>query len=118
VEIVQIEQPTAIYTLGSARSISAQSDWLSSFRWARCWRNEWDRRSYADFLAAQVLRYALQAHDAAGVRKVVLEICAQRTVPSSGSVASGLTGLVPRSWAERAAVLLGTLASRRHTDDM
>ena len=113
VEIVQVEQATAIYTVGSPKSISATPDWRSSLSWAKSWRNEWDGQAYADFLAAQVLRYALQSCAAAGVRDVVKEIVVGGITPSAGSIASGLLGLVPRDLAERVAFRVGDQAARR-----
>ena len=112
VTIAQVEQALAICTVGSPMSVSARPDWRSSLGWVQSWRNEWDPQSYADFLAAQALRYAIQAREAAGVRDVVEEIVANRTVPSWGSIASGLLGLAPRAWAERTALRVGGLDDR------
>jgi glycosyltransferase involved in cell wall biosynthesis len=112
VTIAQVEHAMVIYTVGSPKSVSARPDWRSSLGWVRSWRSEWDRQAYADFLAAQTLRYAIQAREASGVRDVVEEIVDSRTVPSWGSIASGLLGLAPRAWAERTALRVGGLAER------
>jgi hypothetical protein len=112
VEIIQVEDATAIYTVGSPKSISARPDWRSSLTWVQSWRNQWDRQAYADFLAAQALRYAIQSREATGVRDVVEEILGSRTVPSLGSIASGLIGLAPRTWAERTALRVGGSSPR------
>jgi len=109
VEFHQVEAATAIYTVGSPKSISARPDWRSSLTWVQSWREDWNPHSYVDFLAAQVLRYAFQSRQVSGVRDVLREIIAWRTAPSWGSVASGLLGLAPRSWAERAALGIGEL---------
>ena len=89
VEIIQVEEATAIYTVGSPRSISARPDRRSSLTWVQSRRDDWDRQAYADFLAAQALRYAIQSREATGVCDVVGGILGSRTVPSLGSIASG-----------------------------
>ncbi len=111
VRIAQAEQATVIYTIGSPKSVSARPDWRSSLGWVRSWRNEWHRQAYADFLAAQALRYAIQSREATGILDVLEEIVGSRTMPSLGSIASGLLGLAPRAWAERTALRVGGLSN-------
>lgn len=106
VELVQVEQATAVISVGSADSISASPDWEASLQWAASWRADWHRQTYADFLAAQVLRYALQARDGKGVSRVLKELASTRTPPNFWSSMSGLVGLVPRGLAERIAFRL------------
>lgn len=60
VRFMQVPEPVVRVFLGSALSISAGTDWQESLRWAdRQLRQVPD--VYADFLAAQSLRYALGA---------------------------------------------------------
>jgi hypothetical protein len=105
-ELVQVEQTAAIVSIGSAHSISARPDWNASLEWARSWRGAWDPKTYADFLSAQVLRYAIQARDRRGIALTLQEIRRAGTLPSGWSAYSGLLGIVPRTFAERAALAL------------
>jgi hypothetical protein len=113
VELVQVEQATAIVAIGSADSISAKPDWNASLEWAKAWRGVWHPQTYADFLAAQVLRYAIQARDRHGVALTMQELRRAGTLPSGWSTYSGLLGFVPRQLAERTALALSERSGRR-----
>ncbi len=113
-ELVQVDAPTAIVSVGSTGSISAKPDWRASLEWAMSWRDSWDSRTYVDFLSAQVLRYALQARDHAGVMATLHEIRRAAAVPSGWSLYSGLLGVVPRKLAERVALRSRCTEPRKH----
>ncbi|MFD0784235.1 glycosyltransferase family 2 protein [Micromonospora azadirachtae] len=103
VRIVQVEQATAIYTVGSPGSISASADWRTSWGWAQRWEGVWSPETFSDFIAAQTLRYALQARDGAGVREMVRAI-RRNTPPSARNAVLAALGLVPRATLERIAM--------------
>jgi glycosyltransferase involved in cell wall biosynthesis len=107
VKIVQIEEATAVYTVGSPGSISAGADWRSSWEWARRWEGVWAPGTFADFIAAQTLRYALQARDREGVREMVRAI-RRNSPPSARNAALAALGLVPRATLERIAMRRST----------
>jgi hypothetical protein len=112
VELAQVEQATAIVSIGSVHSISAKPDWNASLEWARTWKGVWHPQTYADFLAAQVLRYAIQARDRRGVALTMQELRRAGTLPSGWSAYSGLLGFVPRQFAERAALAISGRTAR------
>ncbi len=100
---VQTAEPVARIHLGSALSISATTDWRSSLDWAnRVLRS--DPAVYADFVAAQPLRYALAARSWTGVRTVISALRGARHLPSTGPVVIGVAGLLPRGAIDRATV--------------
>ncbi|WBB56782.1 glycosyltransferase family 2 protein [Verrucosispora sp. WMMD573] len=103
VRIVQVEEATAIYTVGSPGSVSAGADWRTSWSWARRWEGVWAPETFSDFIAAQTLRYALQARDLAGVREMVAAIRRNAT-PSARNALIAALGLVPRAALERVAM--------------
>ncbi|MEU5550632.1 glycosyltransferase [Micromonospora sp. NPDC047793] len=102
-KIVQIEEATAVYTVGSPGSISAGADWRTSWAWAQRWEGVWAPETFADFVTAQTLRYALQARDREGVREMVRAI-RRNSVPSASNAVLAALGLVPRSVLERVAM--------------
>ncbi|PZG12799.1 hypothetical protein C1I95_25075 [Micromonospora craterilacus] len=102
-KIVQIEEATAIYTVGSPGSISASADWRTSWDWARRWEGVWAPETFSDFIAAQTLRYAVQARDREGVREMVRAI-RRNSPPSARNAVLAALGLVPRSALERVAM--------------
>lgn len=97
-------------TMGSAASISAKADWQGSLDWYQASSPAWSSRARADFLAAQVMRYALQARSLSGVRACISRISANKCVPGLSSWALGLVGLIPRRAAQAA---FGIAAGRR-----
>jgi glycosyltransferase involved in cell wall biosynthesis len=97
--VVQVPDELVTIAMGSSGSISAAPDWESSMAWAA--ETIVEPHVLADFLAAQPLRYALQARSAGGVRAVVGEISRLRVVPSAGPIAIGLAGAAPRAHLER-----------------
>ncbi|GIJ19899.1 glycosyltransferase family 2 protein [Micromonospora lutea] len=103
VKITQIEAATAIYTVGSPDSISARADWRTSWEWARRWEGVWAAETFSDFIAAQTLRYALQARDLTGVREMVRAI-RRNAPPSARNSLLAALGLVPRAALERVAM--------------
>ncbi|WP_369413862.1 glycosyltransferase [Aeromicrobium wangtongii] len=97
-------------TMGTEASISANADWRASLAWYDASSARWSRRSRADFLIAQGLRYALQARSMAGVWAVVRRTCINRQLPSLPSIALGLVGLIPRRSAQS---VFGIAANRK-----
>ncbi|MFI7026006.1 glycosyltransferase [Micromonospora sp. NPDC049900] len=102
-KIVQIEEATAVYTVGSPGSISAGADWRTSWSWVQRWEGVWAPETFADFVTAQTLRYALQARDREGVREMVRAI-RRNSVPSASNTVLAALGLVPRAALERVAM--------------
>ncbi|MFV2102836.1 glycosyltransferase family 2 protein [Micromonospora sp. LOL_024] len=102
-KVVQIKEATAVYTVGSPGSISADADWRTSWDWARRWEGVWAPKTFSDFIAAQTLRYALQARDREGIREMVRAIRRNAT-PSARNFVLATLGLVPRSALERVAM--------------
>ncbi|MEU8260766.1 glycosyltransferase [Micromonospora sp. NPDC048999] len=103
VTITQVPEATAVYTVGSPGSVSAGADWRTSWEWAKRWEGVWARETFADFIAAQTLRYALQARDWAGVRELVRAI-RRNSPPSARNAALAALGMVPRATLERVAM--------------
>ncbi|SBT52712.1 glycosyltransferase family 2 protein [Micromonospora auratinigra] len=101
--IVQIEEATAVYTVGSPGSISAGADWRTSWEWARRWEGVWRPETFADFVTAQTLRYALQARDGQGVREM-LRVIRRTSPPSARNATLAVLGLLPRRTLERVAM--------------
>jgi glycosyltransferase involved in cell wall biosynthesis len=101
VVIRQLEQATTVFTVGSARSMSASGNWSASLAWARDSRASWDGQTYVDFLASQTLRYAVQARSLLGVALTVVEIVRRGRLPRFCSLASALLGVAPRRYLER-----------------
>jgi hypothetical protein len=99
--------------MGSVGSISATSDWRTSLEWGRSWRREASRAVYADFVAGQPLRYAMQARSSAGVRACVRELSSAGAWPSLGTLALGLGGALPRGVALRAVTLAARVRGPR-----
>lgn len=103
---VQTTEPIARIQVGSARSISAGSDWRASLDWANRVLVA-DSAVYADFLSAQVLRYALTSRSWVGCRAVLAALWRTKQWPSFGPSVVGLAGLLPRRTFERAIVIAG-----------
>jgi glycosyltransferase involved in cell wall biosynthesis len=106
-QLVQIEDATAIYTIGSPGSVSARADWRTSWEWVKQWEGVWDKGTFSDFVAAQTLRYALQARDWRGVADLVRAI-RRNSAPSLSNAALAALGVIPRTALER----LATVQSR------
>lgn len=102
VTLIQLEEVTAEIAVGSAGSISASSRWKESLDWATSLEGTWSRKVSVDFVAAQTLRYALQARSARGLRECLLYCRGRRTLPSLSNIAIGVSGIIPRSMLERA----------------
>lgn len=100
----QLESVLSVQRVGSAGSISASTDWRSSLDWAKSWKEEWHRQTYADFVAGQPLRYALQARSFAGVLLCLREILRSARVPSLGPILIGSAGLMSRKQLEKVLV--------------
>lgn len=101
-KIIQLWDASAVIWTGSCGSVSSSSDWESSLAWAESNRDIWEPETLADFLAGQPMRYALQAHSLRGIRAVSEAILNTHRLPAAGTMALGLTGLVPRSLINRA----------------
>lgn len=104
-DVVQLSEVLGLQRVGSPRSISAGCDWRTTLRWGRSMRAGWERRTYADFLAGQLLRYALQARSVRGTAYAVTELLASGR-PSWRSLALGLSGAVPRHHVQAVARLV------------
>jgi glycosyltransferase involved in cell wall biosynthesis len=104
--LVQLEEALAIVRVGSPGSMSATADWNSSAQWALRLRDLAGDRVYVEFVAAQVLRYALQARSRAGIAAAARVFFGVGR-PSIQSLALGLSGVLPRSGAAGAMRLLG-----------
>lgn len=97
VTLVQTEDEVLVYGVGTVGSVSASHHWGSSLAWVDSWRSHWHRRTYVDFVAAQPLRYAVQARSLVGVLTCLARIAGSGQVPGAGPVALAVAGLVPRS---------------------
>lgn len=98
-DVEVVHHPAVLTTIhvGSVGSISASPDWESSMRWAATDARPFlSRKVYADFLCAQVLRYALNARSVRGTKTVLAEMLRNRRVPSMRGIVVGLAGLMPR----------------------
>jgi glycosyltransferase involved in cell wall biosynthesis len=102
--LVQIEDATAVYTVGSPGSLSAGADWRTSWTWVQRWEGVWDRKTFSDFVAAQTLRYALQARDWKGAAELIRAI-RRNAMPSATNALQAVLGVLPRATLERLAVL-------------
>ena len=97
---VQAPEAVVRINLGSAGSISASTDWRSSLAWAdRALKA--DRHIYADFVAAQTLRYALAGRSRSGVRAALVALRRAGCLPAPGPAAIGIAGLLPRRVIDR-----------------
>lgn len=108
-KVIQSPEPLVKIQTGSAQSISASSNWKSSLEWAE--RSLPDRAVRVDFLAAQTLRYALQARDRTGVSATLTAIWETRRAPSFGPIVIGFGGLLSRRTIER--ITARTIGSRK-----
>ncbi|TQJ49848.1 glycosyltransferase family A protein [Phycicoccus sp. SLBN-51] len=97
--LCQVEQDLVTIQVGSSGSISAKANWEASLAWAE--NVIADPATRADFLAAQTLRYAMQARSRDGLRKVTSAIKRTGHVPSSGPLAIGFAGILGRDQIER-----------------
>jgi glycosyltransferase involved in cell wall biosynthesis len=97
-------QALALIRVGSAGSISADSDWQASLAWAREAFHEGmlDDATYAEFLTGQTLRYALNSRSGAGVVRVFTELRRIRRIPTVSTLAVGMAGIAPRRFFQRA----------------
>lgn len=93
--IRQVPEVLGEQFVGSAGSVSASHDWLTSLLWGRRFKGCWSGPAYTDFMTGQVLRFALAARSARGVHLALRELAGSAR-PSRGTVALGLSGLVPR----------------------
>ncbi|EID15460.1 glycosyltransferase family 2 protein [Mycolicibacterium phlei] len=85
----------------SEGSLSASTDWESSLEWVRRFKGRWNPRTYADFVAAQPLRYAMAGRSLKGIRASVGEIRRSGALPAIGPIVIGLGGMVSRGLALR-----------------
>lgn len=97
-----LPEALSVIRVGSEASISAGSDWEASLHWAGRTLSRHDAGVYVDFLAAQTLRYALQARSAAGVKNVLAAVYRARRIPSPGPLLIGSVGVLGRRGVERA----------------
>jgi hypothetical protein len=102
VRLIQVADVLVEVGIGSKQSLSAGSDWRASLDWALGNSSIWPRAAFADFVAGQPLRYALQRRSARGVSASVGTLVRQRATPSLRAVALGLSGVAGRPAFERA----------------
>jgi glycosyltransferase involved in cell wall biosynthesis len=98
--VIQLAEPLVTVALGSSGSISSGADWETSLRWADKLRDHADDATFADFVAGQTLRYALQARSAEGIRASARVLVTVHR-PSLPSLLLGLSGVLSRRSLER-----------------
>lgn len=93
--LIQLDEPLVKIAFGAPGGLSRSVDWRASLEWARQLSHDWPPGVYADFIAGQVLRYALAARDRSGVREALGEL---RTVgvPSLKAASLASAGLLSR----------------------
>ncbi|WP_200115616.1 glycosyltransferase family 2 protein [Leucobacter chromiisoli] len=96
--VLQLPQASAIVWTGSEGSISSAPDWRASLAWAESRRGAWAPEVLVDFLAGQVLRYALQARSPSGVLRSLAAMARARRFPSIQCLTLGFVGIVPRAF--------------------
>lgn len=111
--VFHVPEALVLKTMGTVGSISATANWQDSLTWYDRSSVSWSRRARADFLVAQVLRYAAQARSWSGVRAVFSRLRTNRRPPSVPSLLLGLTGLVPRTQAQALFSLIARHPLRR-----
>lgn len=103
VTFAQCPEELVTVVVGSNNSISATADWVGSIEWAQDTLKPFvHKHTYADFVMAQPLRYALQARDIHGVHSAIREIASVRTLPTVRSTLTGLGGILSRRMMVRA----------------
>lgn len=95
-QVLQSPHPLVIIWTGSTGSISAKNDWESSLLWFRKASTDWNPKTRSDFLAAQTLRYSLQARSLRGMRATLGYIIRNGRVPSISCLVIAAAGLIPR----------------------
>ena len=101
VEILQVPEILVQFAVGSPSSISSEARWEASLAWAESMRNSWDEATYADFVAGQPLRYALQGRDLRGVTTVLRSLPRTR-LPTGRAMVLAASGLGGRDLFDRA----------------
>lgn len=109
---VQTERPLVKVWTNSAGSISSTTDWRASLAWARTLESFVERRTAADFVAAQCLRYALSDRSVAGVFSCVRRWLSLRRPPRIQPLLIGLAGAVPRRTLSRVLMRTRDVRSR------
>lgn len=97
-DFVQVDETLVEFAVGSPASTSGGSEWKASLTWAEEMRGDWDDRTFADFVAGQPLRYALQGRDRRGV---AASVRALPRLPTLSAVALALSGIAGRSTFDR-----------------
>ncbi|TLM81687.1 glycosyltransferase family 2 protein [Pseudarthrobacter sp. NamE5] len=100
-QFIQAKEELVDIYVGTAGSISAGSDWVTSLEWAKSALGSYGAQTEADFLAGQTLRYALQKHDLKGVLAIIRRLIGLRRFPSVSPLALGISGVLPRTWIQR-----------------
>lgn len=100
--IVQVPEPLVRIQVGSTASISADDSWQPSLQWAdRVLRSSSDSAVYADFVTAQVLRYAIFSRSPRGIMTAMSRLLKNRRMPSIGPIIIAIGGLLPRAVVNR-----------------
>jgi hypothetical protein len=100
--LLQVPEILVEFGVGSENSVSATPDWEASLDWALACESEWARPTFADFIAGQPLRYAVQGRSMHGIARSVGVLASRRARPSVRAVALGLSGVLGRPSFERA----------------
>lgn len=106
VALHQIAEPLAIVDIGSAASVSASSDWVTTWEWGRRWKHTWSPQTYSDFMFGQTVRQSLVAGDRAAALMAARE-GASVSRPSARTAALGFSAVVPRSLLAKVAQSIG-----------
>ncbi len=118
VRLVHHPDVTVVYDMGSVGSISSGAAWSESLAWARSWRHRWSRRTYADFVCAQPLRYAIQARSLPGVAACLRAGLANGCLPGPGPAVFAAAAVLPRTTIERLLTSSGAGSSSTEGTDM
>lgn len=100
----QLSKVLVDVSMGSGQSLSAGIGWRESWDWLEKHRDFLPRAAYNDFLAGQVMRYALTSPGGADSLKVFSEVARSAPDVSPRALALGATGILGRKRFEQLAV--------------
>ncbi|WP_352231097.1 glycosyltransferase [Actinomycetospora sp. NBRC 106378] len=102
VTVLQIEEPTTVYNVGSPSSISARPEWTPSYEWVQRYRDDWPGQLYASFIFSHVLRFCLHSRNWYDTFRIAVETLRVGR-PNFMCVVAALGGIIPRGVLERLA---------------
>lgn len=108
-DIVQSGEALSLVETGTTSSMSATNRWERSLEWWNQSRSRMSEQAAADFLFAQVLRYALSERSSTGVRAVLATARDLPGRPSGSALTLAVSGVVPRRYFEKAMLLVARL---------